>query len=54
VACTLDGYVAIIDLKSLEVTGHIEAGKQPDGLAWAVTLVCLRRRAGMSGPAVAE
>jgi YVTN family beta-propeller protein len=36
VACTPDSYVAIIDLKSLEVTGHIEAGKQPDGLAWAV------------------
>jgi len=36
VACTPDDYVAIIDLKSLEVTGHIEAGKQPDGLAWAV------------------
>lgn len=37
VACTPDNYVDIIDLKSLEVTGHIEAGKQqPDGLAWAV------------------
>lgn len=36
VACTPDGYVAIIDLKSLEVTGHIDAGKQPDGMAWAV------------------
>jgi len=36
VACTPDDYVAIIDLKSLEVTGHIQAGKQPDGLAWAV------------------
>ena len=36
VACTPDGYVAIVDLKSLEVTGHIDAGKQPDGLAWAV------------------
>src|SRR4051794_33321676 len=36
VACTPDSYVAIIDLKSLEVAGHIEAGKQPDGLAWAV------------------
>ena len=34
VACTPDDYVAIIDLKSLEVTGHIQAGKQPDGLAW--------------------
>jgi hypothetical protein len=36
VACTPDSYVVIVDLKSLEVAGHIEAGKQPDGLAWAV------------------
>jgi DNA-binding beta-propeller fold protein YncE len=36
VACTPDDYVAIVDLKKLEVTGHIDAGKQPDGLAWAV------------------
>ncbi len=36
VACTPDDYVAIIDLKTLAVTGHIDAGKQPDGLAWAV------------------
>ncbi len=36
VACTPDDYVAIVDLKTLEVTGHIDAGKQPDGLAWAV------------------
>lgn len=36
VACTPDNYVAIIDLKLLEVTGHIDAGGQPDGLAWAV------------------
>jgi YVTN family beta-propeller protein len=36
VACTPDNYVAVIDLKSLEVTGHIDAGRQPDGLAWAV------------------
>jgi YVTN family beta-propeller protein len=35
VACTPDDYVAIVDLKTLEVTGHIDAGKQPDGLAWA-------------------
>jgi YVTN family beta-propeller protein len=34
VACTPDDYVAVVDLKSLEVTGHIDAGKQPDGLAW--------------------
>ncbi|HUE04076.1 MAG TPA: cytochrome D1 domain-containing protein [Bryobacteraceae bacterium] len=37
VACTPDDYVAVIDLKSLEVAGHIDAGKQPDGLAWVVS-----------------
>jgi YVTN family beta-propeller protein len=36
VACSPDNYVAIVDLKTLEVTGHIDAGKEPDGLAWAV------------------
>jgi DNA-binding beta-propeller fold protein YncE len=36
IGCTPDDYVAIIDLKSFEVTGHIDAGKQPDGLAWAI------------------
>jgi len=36
IGCTPDDYVAIIDLKSLTVTGHIDAGRQPDGLAWAV------------------
>jgi YVTN family beta-propeller protein len=36
VSCTPDDYVAVIDLKTLEVTGHINAGKQPDGLAWMV------------------
>jgi hypothetical protein len=25
----------VIDLKSLEVTGHIDVGPEPDGLAWA-------------------
>lgn len=35
-ACGPDGYVAVIDLKNLEVVGHIEAGPNPDGLAWAV------------------
>jgi DNA-binding beta-propeller fold protein YncE len=34
VACTPDSYVAIIDLKSLEVAGHLDGGKQPDGLFW--------------------
>jgi YVTN family beta-propeller protein len=28
--------IAVIDLKTLEVTGQIDAGKQPDGMAWAV------------------
>ncbi len=36
VACTPDSYVAVIDLKTLEVVGHIDAGGNPDGLAWAV------------------
>jgi len=36
VACSPDDYVAVIDLKSLQVTGHIDAGHEPDGLAWAV------------------
>jgi YVTN family beta-propeller protein len=36
VACTPDDHVSVIDLKSLEVAGHIEAGKQPDGLAWVI------------------
>ena len=36
VACTPDNYVVAIDTKSLAVTAHIEAGPNPDGLAWAV------------------
>lgn len=36
VSCGPDNYVAVIDLKTLEVSGHIDAGKNPDGLAWAV------------------
>jgi YVTN family beta-propeller protein len=35
VACTPDNYVVAIDLRSLQVTAHIDAGQQPDGLAWA-------------------
>jgi YVTN family beta-propeller protein len=34
--CTADNYVAVIDLKNLVVTGHIDVGGGPDGLAWAV------------------
>jgi YVTN family beta-propeller protein len=35
VACTPDSYVAVIDLHSLAVVEHIDAGENPDGLAWA-------------------
>jgi len=35
VACTPDNYVVAIDLKSLQVTAHIDAGPEPDGMAWA-------------------
>ena len=35
VACSADNYIAIIDLKTLEVTGHLDVGGVPDGLAWA-------------------
>lgn len=34
VSCTPDSYVAVIDLKTLEVKGHLNAGREPDGLAW--------------------
>jgi YVTN family beta-propeller protein len=36
VACSPDDYIAVVDVKSLQVVGHIDVGKQPDGLAWAV------------------
>ena len=35
VACSADNYVAVIDLKTLEVTGKLDVGGVPDGLAWA-------------------
>jgi YVTN family beta-propeller protein len=35
VACSPDNYIVTIDLKSLEVTAHIDVGGNPDGLAWA-------------------
>ena len=37
IACSPDNYVAVLDLNTLEVTGHIDVGGEPDGLAWAVT-----------------
>ncbi|MEO7769137.1 MAG: YncE family protein [Ferruginibacter sp.] len=36
VACSADNYVAVINLKSLEVTSHLNVGGVPDGLAWAI------------------
>ena len=36
VACSPDNYVTVVDLKTLEVAGHIDVGGEPDGLAWAV------------------
>jgi YVTN family beta-propeller protein len=35
VACTPDNYVAVVDVKTLSVSGHIDVGEEPDGLAWA-------------------
>jgi YVTN family beta-propeller protein len=31
-----DGFVAVVDLKTLEIVGKVDAGANPDGLAWAV------------------
>ncbi len=36
VACSADNYIAVVDLKTLEVSGHFDVGGTPDGLAWAV------------------
>jgi DNA-binding beta-propeller fold protein YncE len=36
VACSPDNYVAVIDLKSLTIVGHIQPGGNPDGMAWAI------------------
>lgn len=36
VSCGPDNYLVVVDLKTLEVTGHIDVGGEPDGLAWAV------------------
>ena len=35
IGCTPDNYIAIVDLKTLSVAGHIDLAG-PDGLAWAV------------------
>ena len=35
VACSPDNYVVVLDLKTFEITSHIDVGGEPDGLAWA-------------------
>jgi YVTN family beta-propeller protein len=35
IACSPDNYVSVVDLKSMRVVGRIDAGRNPDGLAWA-------------------
>lgn len=35
VACGPDNNVAVVDLHTLAVTAHIDAGGEPDGMAWA-------------------
>lgn len=36
VACSSDGYIAVIDLKTFAVISHLDVGGVPDGLAWAI------------------
>jgi len=36
VAVSRDNYIAVVDLSTLAVTGRIETGNGPDGMAWAV------------------
>jgi YVTN family beta-propeller protein len=36
IACGPDNYVAVLDLKTFEVTAHLDVGGEPDGLAWAI------------------
>ena len=36
VASEQDNFVGVIDLQKLELTGRIQPGNGPDGMAWAV------------------
>ena len=36
IACGPDNYVAVLDLQTMKITGHIDVGGEPDGMAWAV------------------
>lgn len=35
VSCSPDDFVAVVDLRTMAVTAKIQAGREPDGLAWA-------------------
>ncbi len=35
--------MAVIDLKTLEFTSHLDVGGGPDGLAWAILRQILKR-----------
>ena len=35
VSCSPDNWVAVVDLKTMQVVGRIQPGIEPDGLAWA-------------------
>ena len=34
IACPRDHYVAVVDLQTMQMTSKIDAGREPDGLAW--------------------
>ncbi|MES1226399.1 MAG: YncE family protein, partial [Bacteroidota bacterium] len=36
VACSADNYIAVINLKTFEVSAKLDVGGVPDGLAWAI------------------
>jgi YVTN family beta-propeller protein len=36
IACTPDDYVVVLDLHTFKELGHIDAGPQPDGMAWTI------------------
>ncbi|HEV2478297.1 MAG TPA: YncE family protein [Puia sp.] len=36
IACSADNNIAIVDLKTLGIIGHLDVGGVPDGMAWAV------------------
>jgi hypothetical protein len=36
IGCSMDDYVAVVDLTSLELIGKVDVGGMPDGLAIAV------------------